>query len=601
MRARIIWLVTSCLMVIALLLASCAPTTPAPSPTPTPTPTSKATQTPTPAPEVIKYGGQLAMPWAVPPADFDDCFGSPSKDWTLYLTNEGLATGDWTKGPAGTGETDFFIGAYNSQFEIPLLAESWEVPDPTTVIYKIRKGVHFGLSPKSEASRLVNGREMTAEDVAFSITRQYTKPGAYGTQTYPGWLESATCPDKWTVVVKGKLIQDSPITVIFQKLNEQLQIVPPEVVQKYGDMRKWENAVGTGPFMLVDYVSGNSATLVRNPNYWRDDPLNPGNRLPYLDGLRCVIIPDESTRMAALRAAKIDVLSEPNQPLTRQSWEGLVKSNPELKWAKGPRNKNWAISLKVNNPDFTPSQRPTRDVRVRQALSMATNRLAIQNEYYGEAELLTYPVSKWSGSGYVPLEKLPQDIQELFQHNPDKAKKLLAEAGYPNGFKCSVITYGASEMIDLLSIVKGNWAKAGVELELDMKEETVWRAIDASRAAPDMFFIDINIVSDQGPYDKPTHPSNMGYVNDPYINEKRAAYNAFENMFNEPLRQKMLAEIELSIRQMYWIQLPLPYIYNMWHPWVKNYHGEAFIGYVNYFAWSTYTWLDLDMKKAMTR
>ena len=71
-------------------------------------------------------------------------------------------------------------------------------------------------------------------------------------------------------------------------------------------MALWRNAVGTGPFILTDYLSGSAATLVKNPDYWATDPVGPGqgNQLPYIDGIQYLIIPDVSTRQAALRTGK---------------------------------------------------------------------------------------------------------------------------------------------------------------------------------------------------------------------------------------------------------------------------------------------------------
>ena len=82
-------------------------------------------------------------------------------------------------------------------------------------------------------------------------------------------------------------------------------------MDKYGDMTNWKNSEGTGPFILKDYVAGSQVIMVRNPNYWMTDPIGSGkgNQLPYLDSVRCLILPDASTRQAAMRTSKIDVLS----------------------------------------------------------------------------------------------------------------------------------------------------------------------------------------------------------------------------------------------------------------------------------------------------
>ena len=82
----------------------------------------------------------------------------------------------------------------------------------------------------------------------------------------------------------------------------------PDAVQKWGDVSDWHHAIGTGPFILKDFVPGNSATLIKNPNYWGYDERYPQNKLPYVDTVKFLIIPDDATALAAMRAGKIDVI-----------------------------------------------------------------------------------------------------------------------------------------------------------------------------------------------------------------------------------------------------------------------------------------------------
>ena len=85
----------------------------------------------------------------------------------------------------------------------------------------------------------------------------------------------------------------------------------PEVIQKYGNQLNWRNSVGTGPFVLTDFVSGSQATLTRNSSYWDKDPVGPGkgNQLPYIDGIKMLVLPDPSTRLTAMRTGKMPVTS----------------------------------------------------------------------------------------------------------------------------------------------------------------------------------------------------------------------------------------------------------------------------------------------------
>ena len=225
------------------------------------------------------YGGQitLAHPWDI--GNFDEViWGSQGSALTLQMTNEKLVR----------------------------IAESWEIPEPGTIVYRIRQGIHYALNQDSEATRLVNGRELTADDVVFSLNRVISDSRAHIYRTYPTLRQaSISAPDKWTVIIK---VPPEAVDEAMQQLGDFVSIVPPEVVAEYGDMSDWRNSVGTGPFMLTDYISGSMAVLERNHNYWMKDPTDDRNQLPYLYTVKIIIIPDAVVRIAALRTGKIDQL-----------------------------------------------------------------------------------------------------------------------------------------------------------------------------------------------------------------------------------------------------------------------------------------------------
>ncbi|MBI2829577.1 MAG: hypothetical protein HYX81_00290, partial [Chloroflexi bacterium] len=242
---------------------------------------------------------------------FEDVVGLPYSAITAFMTNERLLVGDWAKGPAGgfgSNETDWTVPSDRMNLKTGQVTESWDIdlgPELSSVTWHIRKGMHWALNPNSEASRLVNGRELTAEDVLFSLNQVATDKRAYIYRTLPE-LRAAkiTQPDQWSVKIE---IKTDTFYTALTRFGDYVEIVPPEVVKKYGTMTDWRNSVGTGPFMLTDFVSGGSATLDRNPNYWMKDPIGPGkgNQLPYLDSVKILIIKDLSTLYAALRTAKI--------------------------------------------------------------------------------------------------------------------------------------------------------------------------------------------------------------------------------------------------------------------------------------------------------
>jgi len=520
-----------------------------------------------------------------PTTYFDAAFGHPLNGYTIPLTNECLLMGDWAKGQAGTGEASwiyFIMPASN--LLTGCLAESWEVVQPDTLIYHIRRGVHFHDKPPT------SGRVMTADDVVFSLVRLWQTPTSYIRNAFP-WetnVESITAPDKWTVVIRTKPGKLGPV---YEMAGTCANIVPRDMVEKYGNMADWKNSCGTGPFVLTDHVSGSSITLTRNPYYWMKDPLHPENTLPYLDGLKCLSIPDMSTLMAGVRTGKIDRIAV-------IGWEdagSLLKTNPELQYVRFHEGRaGTALYWRVDTKPFD-------DVRVRQALTMAVNFKAIKDDYFkGNAEVLSYPVAPVTEFEdiYIPLDKLPESIRELFEYHPDKAKQLLAEAGYPNGFKTEVVCW--STYVDLLSIVKNYWADIGVDLKLDVREYGVWTSIGASKAYKMFAYDATGTIPFKFGRERPGSQTNQSMVNDPVINKVIEEVDA--SYFDEPKRRQLVKQvIPYMLEQAYVLQLLGQYTYTLCQPWVKNYHGENYVGYMgSYMDFSRWTWIDQDLKQRMT-
>ena len=187
------------------------------------------------------------------------------------------------------------------------LAESWSQPDIKTVIVKVRQGVHW------HDKAPMNGRELDAYDIEYNFHRVtgtgsgFTEPSAFAWVLKNFKWESITATDKWTVVFK---LQETRLDALWVILNDWAGFIyPPEVIKEHGDVSDWRNLVGTGPFELTDYVEGTVLTFTKNPNYWGYDEKYPENRLPYVDDVRFPIMPEEATRLAALRSGKVDIIA----------------------------------------------------------------------------------------------------------------------------------------------------------------------------------------------------------------------------------------------------------------------------------------------------
>ncbi len=286
---------TAGLIAAALTIAACggpAATTTSSAPTTTGAPATSTTpaKTTSASTDVPKYGGTLTLMSAQNIGDWDKVYGFYARVIHLNrLTEELLWEGDWTKGPAGTNQTDWAVtGLERWVLKAGAVAESWDISNPSQLVWHIRKGMKWGPNPNMEASRLVNGRELTADDVVFSLMQQITIPRAYIYGSNPELRTvHITATDKYTVTWK---LQD-PETQYYSallRLAGSCHIVPKEVVDKYGSMQDWKTMVGSGAFMINDWVDNSAASLIKNPSYWQTDPIGSGkgNRLPYIDGVK---------------------------------------------------------------------------------------------------------------------------------------------------------------------------------------------------------------------------------------------------------------------------------------------------------------------------
>ena len=607
MKKRIVWLSLSCLMVAALVLASCGPAaeeedvvTPGEEGVVVPTEEEvaaeekemvKATFTKLDGTvvekslEKPKYGGMHIVAMSSDVQGFDEGYTGWGQAvcTTLHITNEELLTGDWTKGPIGTSEASWLANEFFDRLSVGCLAESWEIPDDQTVIYHIRQGVHWHDKPP------VNGRELTADDVVFSLTRLFQIPGSYSYGVYAPEVRDAvsiTAPDKWTVVqewLPGYAME------ALRGAGEYTTIMAPEVAEEYGDFKDWRNSIGTGPFMLVDYINMSSATFVRNPGYWRRHPIY-GDQMPYLDGVKWLIIPDASTRISALRTGKIDFLG-----LGWEDAEDVMRTNPELLWVKNPPTGSSLIFMRTDKPEL-----PFSDQRVRHALQLGLDNQAIVDEYYGgNAELVVHPIAPLPEfkDMYAPLEELPEVVQELYGYNPEKAKQLLAEAGYPDGFETSI--YCTAGYADILSIVKANWEEIGVILNLEVRDTPVYNSIGYRRAHEEMI-VSTGVDSTPRTWNNfaPDNLGNKSMIDDPVVNEA-IDYWLEHSMEWDNIAQKARETYPYILEQAWTVPLPTGYSFYFWWPWFKDYHGEGSVGFYNHYALAQYCWLDEDLKKEM--
>ena len=194
----------------------------------------------------------------------------------------------------------------------PDLAERWEEPDDTTYVFYLRRGVKWHNKPP------VNGRELVAEDVKFTFDRFLSEKGN-PSRYFLDSVDRVEVVDRYTV----KFVLHEPFVWLLDMLASatSMWIIAPEVAQQYGDLKKVETAIGTGPFILERYEPNVKTVFRRNPDYFV-----PG--LPYVDGVEWLVVEDESTGLAMYRTGQIDAGPGLQWDVRQADLDSLKQSHP---------------------------------------------------------------------------------------------------------------------------------------------------------------------------------------------------------------------------------------------------------------------------------
>jgi peptide/nickel transport system substrate-binding protein len=517
-----------------------------------------------------------------------------------------LWSGDWAKGPAGGyGSNDCtwrLPGEINRLDNVKgYIAESYEIHDDY-LIFNIRHGMHwFDKYP-------CNGREVTADDVVFSLERQMTLGTAYLHTNYPqvAAAMSVSKVDEDTV----RIDCDSTQMAELLSLIDFMHIYPQDAVELYGNLNAWDRVIGNGPFILEEYVPASALHYVRNDDYWETYPVigspSDGDQLPYLDGYNVLIQPDASTQDSLFTTGQVDIL-----PVDFDRAEVLKDSCPDANYVQYFTQGGKAIlCMRIDHEG-----EPWADKRVRQAMQLAIdNQLMLDQLYGGQGERLYWPVgpsTEYAGA-YVPLEELDDDtfevlpgrtisVADLFGYDLELAQDLMAAAGYEEGFQAEIWVWDYYLYTDQLQVAKNMLEDINVEITIKGVDYATISSIFVGRSYEQMLY---GSMSGVGTYFKGINWSgtgmwNQGYIDDPYLNDVRdqmlAAYP------DEAEVDQIHAEmIPYLLEQCYVIQLCGPDSYRFWWPWVRNYSGEGSIGYYKGFgSFLQYVWIDEDLKESM--
>jgi peptide/nickel transport system substrate-binding protein len=317
----------------------------------------------------------------------------------------------------------------------PALAEKWEVgSDNLTWTFHLRKGVkwHEGYG------------EVTSEDVKFTIERVLNKDvGSPWRKDIVGIVDSVEAVDRYTVKVKTKF-PFAQLPALF--VDYHIFVVCKKAVKELGDKMKY-HPIGTGPFRFKEYKSREKFVMVRNDDYWRGRPI--------IEEFTLLFMPEDSTREMALNTGEVHGISltEKQQSIDRMRQKGF----------------DVALCRPANSYQFhlNVTKKPLDDIKVRKALFYAINRQDFVSFRGPDTTRLDYSPLPEGFIGHT-------DDVEQYSYNPEKAKKLLAEAGYPNGFSMSMVISQLYMYNQPAQIVQEQWKKIGVNLELKVVDHPVY-------------------------------------------------------------------------------------------------------------------------------
>lgn len=307
---------------------------------------------------------------------------------------------------------------------VPQIAESWEQTDDQTYVFKIREGIKFH-----------DGSDLTAEDVKFSLDRARNS----ATVSYiVNFIEEVTVDDDHTVTVKTT----APYAPTLRNLAIPFAAIVPKAVVEADENAFIQNPVGSGPYKFVEWNHGDHVTLKAFDDYYAGKPET--------ENLIMKVIPETSQRTIALETGEVDLaydLAVNDIP--------KVNSDDKLTVYEIPSLTCWYVSMNMN-------KKPFDNPKVREAMSMAIDRQTIIDTINAGSGQTADAIIAPAVFGYYSTG--------VKEYNPTKAKELLAEAGYPNGFSTTLWVNDNQSRIEMCQAMQAMLLEVGVQCNLEVLE-----------------------------------------------------------------------------------------------------------------------------------
>lgn len=320
----------------------------------------------------------------------------------------------------------------------PGLAVSWETPEPTTVLLKLRQGVMFH-----------DGSTLDADVVKYNIERVLdpaTRAKDRAAMTVVTRVEAA---DPQTV----RLTLSRPSASLLALLGDRPGLMVSRAAAETGTLM--DKPVGTGPFQFVEWVKGSSASFRRFEGYWEQDA--QGNTLPYLDGIQVRVIPDEEQQFNALVSSTVQMMEVGSAGVGGQ-YIDRIQGDGNLQFVGGETRAFKSILLNLAWP-------PLDNVDLRRAIAYGVNRKAIGDAvYFSHATVATGPAT--------PRDWAYDPAIQGYEYDPKKAKDLLAKAGMPNGFTFPGLVSTTPDLNQVAVAVKAQLAEIGINFDYQVGDRS---------------------------------------------------------------------------------------------------------------------------------
>ena len=498
----------------------------------------------------------------------------PQYGGTLHLSNNT----DWdTLDPAycsgfdaGAMAVKFYDGLvrfdYHSNDVVPALAKSWDVEQDNTVFtFHLREGVKFH-----------DGTEFTAHDVKYSFDRLYDPEVASpGTWVYPmikgtdaalngetDGLEGVKVIDEYTVQFE----LDKPFGLFLTHLTLPYGLIVNEgIVEEYGDDFR-QHPVGTGPFKFVSWEHDDRLVMEANEDYW--------DGRPYVDEVVYRVIPQPLTDIAEFEAGNLDLTTVPTEERERwlgnEEWQPYIHTMAELS--------TYYLAL---NGDFEPLDDP----KVKKAIDYA-----IDSQMVTESLFPHYVAA----NDAIP-EGMPGGADVEFKADVEKAKELLAEAGYPDGFEMELWVSDGSTSVRVGGVLQALLGRVGIEVDLIKNDWSVFYSTVKNGNAPSYY------LSWWADYADPYNFLNALYTSDRIVFNNETINTMLDKMASTTSQEERIRLSQEIIKMADQIGDPYVYLYHtssssIKQPWIK---GEIYHQMYNADKLVTW-WIDQDVKEAET-